>query len=94
MVAFRDCLQVCELTDLGFSGLPYTYDNKRSGAQNVRVRLDRAVADNAWCDIYTAAASVVHVVSPCSDHNALIMLLEVRVRPNIQNLWYSIRPSS
>jgi hypothetical protein len=47
MIAFHDCLQVCELKDLGFSGLPFTYDNKRSGARNVRVRLDRVVADDA-----------------------------------------------
>jgi hypothetical protein len=27
MIAFRDALADCELTDLGFSGLPYSYDN-------------------------------------------------------------------
>jgi hypothetical protein len=47
MAAFRDCLQVCELKDVGFSGLPFTYDNKRAGNSNVRVRLDRVVADNS-----------------------------------------------
>lgn len=40
MVAFRDTLEVCELLDLGFAGLPYTYDNKREGNRNVKVRLD------------------------------------------------------
>lgn len=29
MQAFRDALHICELHDLGFKGLPYTYDNKR-----------------------------------------------------------------
>jgi hypothetical protein len=28
MAGFQDCLHVCELKDHGFSGLPYTYDNK------------------------------------------------------------------
>jgi hypothetical protein len=44
MDAFREVLYDCNLTDLGFSGVPYTYDNKRIGRANVRVRLDRAVA--------------------------------------------------
>ena len=40
MLAFRDTLEVCNLLDLGFSGVPFTYDNKRHGAVNVQVRLD------------------------------------------------------
>jgi hypothetical protein len=37
MAAFRDALEVCGLVDLGFSGVPHTYDNKRSGNANVKV---------------------------------------------------------
>lgn len=33
MIAFRDALEVCELVDLGFVGVPYTYDNKRGGVE-------------------------------------------------------------
>ena len=51
MTAFRDTLLLCELKDLSFSGLPFTYDNRRSGRANVRVRLDRALADDRWRDI-------------------------------------------
>jgi hypothetical protein len=46
MLAFRETLEVCDLVDLGFMGLPYTYDNKRKGRGNVKVWLDRVVADN------------------------------------------------
>jgi hypothetical protein len=46
MIAFRDTLMVCELKDIGFRGIPFTYDNKRRGQANVKVRLDRAVADD------------------------------------------------
>uniref|UniRef100_A0A8I6X7B7 Endonuclease/exonuclease/phosphatase domain-containing protein n=1 Tax=Hordeum vulgare subsp. vulgare TaxID=112509 RepID=A0A8I6X7B7_HORVV len=45
IVAFRDCLTVCQLEDLGFSCMPYTYDNGQHGDRNVRVHLDRACAD-------------------------------------------------
>lgn len=72
MLAFRDTLEVCDLVDLGFSGLPFTYDNKQKDRKNVRVRLDRAVADNRWRDIFSEAR-VVHKVSPCSDHNPLVL---------------------
>lgn len=44
MVAFRDTLEICGLVDLRFIGVPFTYDNKRGGASNVQVRLDRVVA--------------------------------------------------
>jgi hypothetical protein len=30
MEAYREVLFDCELTDLGFSGVLYTYDNKRA----------------------------------------------------------------
>lgn len=46
MVAFRDTEEVCGLIDLGFSGVPFTYDNQRNGQGNVRVRPDREVATN------------------------------------------------
>uniref|UniRef100_A0A453IQP4 Endonuclease/exonuclease/phosphatase domain-containing protein n=2 Tax=Aegilops tauschii subsp. strangulata TaxID=200361 RepID=A0A453IQP4_AEGTS len=45
MSAFRDCLLLCELMDLGFAGVPYTYNNGQDGDRNVQVKLDRACAD-------------------------------------------------
>lgn len=72
MIAFRDTWEVCGLIGLGFIGVPFTYDNLRSGQSNVRVRLDMAVATNAWRNMF-AFASVRHVPSPCSDHVALIL---------------------
>jgi hypothetical protein len=47
MEEFRDVLAFCDLRDLGFCGLLFTWDNGRAGGANVRVRLDRAVADTA-----------------------------------------------
>jgi hypothetical protein len=67
MEAFRDVLNVCNLRDLGFSGVPYTFDNKRKGNANVKVRLDRAVATPDWQELFNDS-SVTHLASPCSDH--------------------------
>ena len=41
MESFRDISEECELHDLGFTGLPCTYDNKKPRNRNVKVRLDR-----------------------------------------------------
>jgi hypothetical protein len=79
MEAFREVLYDCDLTDLGFSGIPYTYDNKRQGRANVRVRLDRAVACPAWRDLF-ADSEVQHLVSPVSDHCPILVQIEREVR--------------
>jgi hypothetical protein len=79
MEAFREVLFDCDLTDLGFSGVPYTYDNKRAGRANVRVRLDRAVACPAWRDMF-ADTRVQHLTSPVSDHCPVLVQLEQEVR--------------
>ncbi|CAN6223792.1 unnamed protein product [Urochloa humidicola] len=75
MAIFRDCLGDCDLMDLGFVGLPFTSDNGRSGEANVKVRLDRAVADTGWRDMFPEA-TLHHLVSSRSDHCPLF--LEIR----------------
>lgn len=74
MTAFRDALLDCELWDLGFSGLPFTYNNGRLGLANVRVRLDRACADEAWGELFLFAR-VQHLISSRSDHLPLLIHL-------------------
>lgn len=75
MEIFREALNDCDLTDLGFVGLPCIYDNARRGADNVKVRLDRAVADTEWRDMF-GEARLYHLVSSRSDH--CLLFLEVR----------------
>jgi hypothetical protein len=43
MMDFREVLSHCDLHDLGFTGLPWTYNNNQGGRRNVRVCLDRGV---------------------------------------------------
>lgn len=75
MSNFRDALYDCNLVYLGFTGLPFTYDNGRGGEANVKVRLDRAVADTGWRDLFGDAV-LHHLVSSRSDHCPL--LLEIK----------------
>jgi hypothetical protein len=55
-------VSVCDLHDISFYGLPYTWDNGRSGIANARVRLDREVADLVWRDTFSDAR-VCHLIS-------------------------------
>ena len=74
MEAFREFLLLCELEDLGFSGVPLTYDNGELGNNNVCVRLDRVCADEVWCELFSASR-VVHLATCCSDHCHIILEL-------------------
>src|SRR4051812_21739162 len=67
-------LEVCHLCDLGFTGIPFTYGNKRDGRANVQARLDRAVATNQWRNLF-AFSKVNHIVSPTSDHVMLLLVV-------------------
>jgi hypothetical protein len=75
MEGFRDVVSYCDLTDLGYNGLPYTWDNRREGPANVKVRLDRALMDGKMLDLF-GDSSVTHVQSTESDHCALLIKLQ------------------
>jgi hypothetical protein len=72
---FREVLSYCDLHDLGFSSLPWTYNNNQGGRRNVRVRLDRGVANTEWSLLFPNA-NVSHIFSTCSDHKALLLAVD------------------
>jgi hypothetical protein len=74
MTDFRSALSFCDVHDLGFTGVPWTFDNKQKGDRNVKVRLDRAVASPAW-SLRFPEARVHHLVSSRSDHCPLMVSL-------------------
>jgi hypothetical protein len=51
---------LCDLHDLGFTGQPWTFDNKQSTGKDVKVKLDRAVASLNWT-VWFPAASLQHI---------------------------------
>jgi hypothetical protein len=52
MAKFRDVLTFCDVFDIGFTGVPWTFDNKQKGDRNMKVRLDMAVASASWSSFF------------------------------------------
>lgn len=69
---FNDALSDCDLSDLGMSGYPFTWERGRGTYAWVEERLDRAVASPSWRLIFEQAEvqnlPVVH-----SDHAAIFL---------------------
>ena len=74
MCQFRECLEDCQLVDLGFSGPKYTWNNRQQGRDNMRVRLDRAVANGPFIQIFDT--QVQNIITTSSDHYAVLVSLD------------------
>ena len=55
MQVFQSALNDCSLLDLGFSGWPFTWTNRREGDAETWVRLDRGVCSQEWLDLFPTA---------------------------------------
>jgi exonuclease III len=75
MEGFWDAVAYCGFTDLGYSGLPYTWHNRREGRRNVKVRLDRELMNEGMMDLY-GDSGVTHVQSSESDHCGILIKLQ------------------
>ena len=75
VAAFQDAVNDCGFTDLGFHGLPFTWDNRQEGDRNVKARLDRALGDSRFM-AELGDSEVFHLPLAESDHAGL--LVEVR----------------
>jgi len=58
--------------------MPLTCDNRQQGRKNASVRLDRAVADQSWRDVF-GQATVHHLVSSRSDHCPILIRMQKEV---------------
>ncbi|GMI67914.1 hypothetical protein HRI_000460700 [Hibiscus trionum] len=72
MVGFRDALEDCHLTDLGFKGTWYTWERGKLQTNNVRERLDRMVANPSWWQLFPRYM-VSHLPHSISDHCPLLL---------------------
>ncbi|XP_062075575.1 uncharacterized protein LOC133779657 [Humulus lupulus] len=54
-VAFRQCIERCNLEDVKFTGSFYTWNNKQQGNDRIYSKVDRVMENQRWLDWYTAA---------------------------------------
>ena len=76
MQAFREVVDHCSFQDMGWRGVPFTWDNKQHGDANVKARLDRAFANASFLDLFEFM-SVKHISSTTSDHCYVLAELKV-----------------
>jgi hypothetical protein len=72
MDGFRDAVSFCGFIDLGYIGLPYTWDNRQPMETNVKVRLDRGLANTDFLNLFQNN-KVWHVQTTESDHCCLVL---------------------
>ncbi|CAM8877709.1 unnamed protein product [Rhodiola kirilowii] len=72
MRSFREAIEDCGITDLGYKGAPFTFSNRREGIFEMRARLDRAFGNDQWRAMFPDV-EVRHLVSSVSDHYPLLV---------------------
>lgn len=78
---FKDFVDNCGLTDLGFLGHPFTWQNNRTGEGLIQERLDRVLASHSWCNMYNHAL-VTLIFTVGSDYYAL----KLDINPNLPKM--------
>jgi hypothetical protein len=69
--------------DLGFTGPKFTWTNRQEADSNVRVRLDRAVANGGFSRMFEDC-SVENLITTSSDHYAILISLLSSARDIVQ----------
>ncbi|KAA3488794.1 reverse transcriptase [Gossypium australe] len=72
MEAFRDTLEDCQLMDMGYSGVWFTWERGNLPETNIRERLDRGVTNEAWLLLFPMG-KVQHPPHSTSDHCPLLL---------------------
>ena len=77
---FKECLDKCNMVDLGFSGLRFTWTNQREVQGLIQERIDRFFVNPNWYLIYPEAR-ITHLTKCHSDHYPV--LLETKHQCNV-----------
>ena len=72
--AYNECMDYCNLIDLGFSGPKFTWSNCRDVSDLIQQRLDRVWVNSGWKFLYPDAI-VSHLARISSDHCPLLLSL-------------------
>jgi ribonuclease HI/exonuclease III len=72
MADFRAALESCQLEDLGYVGSHFTWWNMQEGDNFIKERLDRALANYKWMDLFPFRT--VEVLAPRSSDHAPVLI--------------------
>ncbi|KAA3455484.1 reverse transcriptase [Gossypium australe] len=75
MEAFREVLEECQLEDIGYSGVWFTWEKGNFANNNIRKRLDRGVAIDKWRSLFPTH-KIFHLPHSISDHCPLLLNTE------------------
>ncbi|XP_075665186.1 uncharacterized protein LOC142634819 [Castanea sativa] len=71
-LVFKECLDRCNVIDMGFSGPRYTWTNKRDINDLILKRINRFFMNPSWCVLYPDA-KVTHLTRCHFDHCLVLM---------------------
>ncbi|XP_074314300.1 uncharacterized protein LOC141649512 [Silene latifolia] len=74
---FRAAVDDCGLTDIGWEGYQFTWDNGQAGEANRQSMIDRAMCTSSWLDLFPYA-KLIHLTREWSDHAPIKLLLDRR----------------
>lgn len=70
--SLRECINKCELIDLGFTGPKCTWSNLREGRSPIKERIDKAYCNEEWKNSFPEAI-VRHLPRTRSDHCPILI---------------------
>ncbi|XP_074265362.1 uncharacterized protein LOC141587792 [Silene latifolia] len=77
MTSFMEAVDDCGLRDVSFEGYEFTYDNEQVDADNRQSRIDRAMGNEKWFDMFPRA-KLIHMDREWSDHAPIKVILRPR----------------
>lgn len=82
-----NCINNCQLMDLGFKRCKYTWSNRRRSSKGlIMERLDKIFANKEWLSLF-ANVSIMYLPKTYSDHNPLLVeLIPKKKFPTLQTL--------
>ena len=79
MHEFKEAIRECNLRDMGWNGLPFTWLNKRYEAGLIEEHLDRFLCNKSWGSFFHENAAETVVIWTL-DHNLILMDFEEKGR--------------
>lgn len=75
MHEFNEAIRECDLFDLGWKRLPFTWSNMRYGPDLIEEHLDRFLCSKSWGSVFYKTAAKT-LVTWTSDHKPVLMDIE------------------